>query len=276
MAWIYLPERLRLPLPSAITCPDTVPSDMSRAVRSVSPILSGGSPTDGLTTLPFGMTSEPLTADCIREWLTSLPPVSPVSLILLQENAPGSMTSEICGRTPSESLARYDPVLCCWRTSQACFPTLMSDEFSATWPASGIVVDGLLWALPTWEQTTGENGFGFWPTPKASASGPDFARAERPSSAGDDLATAVAREIFPTPKCRDWKGQTQRGQFRPEDGLCNFLGVTGGQLNPTWIEWLMGWPIGWTESKPLETASFRTWLEGYSAIIPALPPEREA
>ena len=26
----------------------------------------------------------------------------------------------------------------------------------------------------------------------------------------------------------------------------------GGQLNPTWVEWLMGWPLGWTDLKPLE------------------------
>ena len=25
----------------------------------------------------------------------------------------------------------------------------------------------------------------------------------------------------------------------------------GGQLNPTWVEWLMGWPLGWTDLKPL-------------------------
>jgi hypothetical protein len=26
----------------------------------------------------------------------------------------------------------------------------------------------------------------------------------------------------------------------------------GGKLNPLWTEWLMGWPIGWTDLKPLE------------------------
>jgi len=26
----------------------------------------------------------------------------------------------------------------------------------------------------------------------------------------------------------------------------------GGQLNPPWVEWLMGWPIGFTDLKPLE------------------------
>jgi len=26
----------------------------------------------------------------------------------------------------------------------------------------------------------------------------------------------------------------------------------GGHLNPTWVEWLMGWPLEWTDLKPLE------------------------
>lgn len=29
----------------------------------------------------------------------------------------------------------------------------------------------------------------------------------------------------------------------------------GGQLNPTWVEWLMGWPLGWTACALVETAS---------------------
>jgi len=28
-------------------------------------------------------------------------------------------------------------------------------------------------------------------------------------------------------------------------------------LNPLFVEWLMGWPIGWTDFAPLETASSR-------------------
>jgi DNA (cytosine-5)-methyltransferase 1 len=26
---------------------------------------------------------------------------------------------------------------------------------------------------------------------------------------------------------------------------------TGMRLNPTWVEWLMAWPLGWTDLKPL-------------------------
>ena len=27
--------------------------------------------------------------------------------------------------------------------------------------------------------------------------------------------------------------------------------TVGGKLNPTWTEWLMGWPLEWTDLKPL-------------------------
>lgn len=36
--------------------------------------------------------------------------------------------------------------------------------------------------------------------------------------------------------------------------------LTGGNLNPEWIEWFMGWPMGWTALQPLETARFQSWL----------------
>jgi len=30
-------------------------------------------------------------------------------------------------------------------------------------------------------------------------------------------------------------------------------------LNPLFVEWLQGFPIGWTAFEPLETAWFQTW-----------------
>lgn len=32
----------------------------------------------------------------------------------------------------------------------------------------------------------------------------------------------------------------------------------GGSLNPTWVEWLMAWPVGWTVCAPLATAKSRS------------------
>ena len=42
------------------------------------------------------------------------------------------------------------------------------------------------------------------------------------------------------------------------------LGLESGELNPRWIEWLMGFPAGWTESGASATPSFRR-----SASMPA-------
>jgi hypothetical protein len=37
----------------------------------------------------------------------------------------------------------------------------------------------------------------------------------------------------------------------------------GGSLNPTWVEWLMGWPLGWTDCAHSETAKFRQWCRSH-------------
>jgi hypothetical protein len=97
-----------------------------------------------------------------------------------------------------------------------------------------------------------------WPTPKSSPSGQDYARTRRPESGGDDLATAVARENFPTPTQRDWKGPRSPRAIKENPGPL-LPDVVRGQLNPTWVEWLMGWPLGWTDLAPLAMGRFREW-----------------
>ena len=37
----------------------------------------------------------------------------------------------------------------------------------------------------------------------------------------------------------------------------------GGSLNPLWVEWLMGWPIGWTDLRPLGMDKFRQWFDSH-------------
>jgi hypothetical protein len=36
---------------------------------------------------------------------------------------------------------------------------------------------------------------------------------------------------------------------KPTDPQVGLADQVGGKLNPTWVEWLMGWPIGWTDLK---------------------------
>ena len=46
--------------------------------------------------------------------------------------------------------------------------------------------------------------------------------------------------------------------------LALFAG-TGGALNPTWVEWIMGWPLGWTGLEPLAMDRFRRWLNSHGS-----------
>jgi hypothetical protein len=62
-------------------------------------------------------------------------------------------------------------------------------------------------------------------------------------------------KLLPTPNSRDWKdGKTSGNRKSPGLGVvAHQLGETnGGHLNPMWVEWLMGWMLGWTDLKPLE------------------------
>lgn len=131
---------------------------------------------------------------------------------------------------------------------------------------------------------------GMWPTPRATEAGPDFAKLDR-SATGISLQTAVQmfptprsedsqcagghrgkddtlygmicrpKENFPTPTARDHKspGLPEKRQARMNARAQPLTAVVGGQLNPDWVEWLMGWPIAWTDLKPLATARFREW-----------------
>ena len=79
------------------------------------------------------------------------------------------------------------------------------------------------------------------------------------------LGNAV--KMWPTPSATDYKGSvTQslvmerlehpRGARLPEELVRR--GETGGQLNPEFVEWLMGFPIGHTASKPSATPKSRS------------------
>lgn len=55
-------------------------------------------------------------------------------------------------------------------------------------------------------------------------------------------------QMYPTPAHRDYKGMSGKGRQErkgnPKDTLPN---AVGGSLNPAWVEWLMGYPVGFTD-----------------------------
>ena len=99
-----------------------------------------------------------------------------------------------------------------------------------------------------------------WPTPCAR----DHKGSGKTGQLRDSLDYAVERgatksKSYATPQARDFRtGSTERWDD-PERSR-NLNDQIGGQLNPTWVEWLMGWPLGWTDLKPLEMDKFQQWL----------------
>ena len=86
-----------------------------------------------------------------------------------------------------------------------------------------------------------------WPTPTASPCGITARTGGRPLEKSTKLGTqvAIAEGLLPTPIATDWKN---RGRKEREKGReFQLQGYVGGQLNPTWVEALMGFPVGWTE-----------------------------
>jgi DNA (cytosine-5)-methyltransferase 1 len=102
-----------------------------------------------------------------------------------------------------------------------------------------------------------------FPTPTASML--TIQDQEQARTAGNGVLRKPYAESFPTPKRSDGTG----GAFKDREKLLARRGrdlkevIPGGPLNPTWVEWLMGWPTEWSALKPLGTdrsRSFTQWL----------------
>ena len=97
-----------------------------------------------------------------------------------------------------------------------------------------------------------------WPTP-TSRDWKDQIGAYPPSTnvtRGETLMNTVTRRSWPTPTVNDSKSNGSPSQHKRNSKPLN--AKVGGTLNPTWVEWLMGYPTGWTDLSPSETASSLT------------------
>ena len=365
-----------------------------------------GRTTDAFRPSRSGMTCEPLTADRGAELLTWCLAGSPARTSPPPARAPGSAAPVLdSGERWHALLVKFDPASCGWKTARCLWEEGL-DWSCLTLPRWGSLHDGELWERATPGLPTSETASGFWPTPRASEAGPDFAKLTR-SKTGISLQTAVAmwptpraanpgsrpngkggkilaeevaiaeglrergrparsyliptptahpeapnhgsnsngphnllevaqtgwnpgmmwptptstlgtngglvtpakareggtliealsaRTLWPTPTASDNRPRgTQNSTARrmalgkqvgleamvkwatptahnAKEAACpaEYLRATptlaaqaGGSLNPTWVEWLMGWPLGWTDSAQSATARFRQWLDSH-------------
>ena len=171
----------------------------------------------------FGMTFKPLTESRGEELLTLYLEDFHARTSAAPEKELESKDKKVeCGRNSQELLARYDPSTSLWRTAQC---SLLEDleQCLETWPRWGSMRNGACYQQPMLVQTTRETESGFWATPT---------------------------------RC-DYKGTTGAANFQSRKK--QFQDLTDGEVvtgtiypNPITYEAMMGWPLGWTDLKPLE------------------------
>jgi len=217
----------------------------------------------------FGMTCEHLTGDSGAALLTSFVADFLVRISALPEKAQDLTVSEaVYGATSPASLAKYDHDSHSLKTAQH---SLIEDLTGCCviLPRSGLMRSGQCWEREIVALRTSEIEYGYWPTPTR-----DSARKSSDPQVGlaDQVVALERKRMFPTATA--YKGWSQNHNRANSNDRLDYTvereGFTPGQqtppmrLNPDWVEWLMGWPIGQTALKPLGTGRFQEWQQQHS------------
>lgn len=176
-----------------------------------------------------------------------------------------------------------------WMQSQAdLFHTAL--PFSGTWMKQGIMLSGKCWALQMSEPRIEGKGCGYWLTPSTIQikGGKDRVktRTKYRNSIGRKYAPgSLAEQVsWPTPTKQDSENDGGASQYKRNSVPLNALvkkwaiprefmhkdsttdrgkGNLGeqvqGSLNPSWVEFLMQWPIGWSSLKPIKELIWLDW-----------------
>ena len=220
------------------------PSALSNSTSTPDMFSWPGKTTDALSRSRSGMTSETLPAAHGEALLTSFLGASRARTSLVRAKERDSTApNPVSGEKWHESSARSNRPTFALRTHQL---SLLEDSGPSCQrlPNSGMMRDGVCFPLPELEPRTVAKDAGFWPTPTVCG---NYNRKGASAQSGDGLVTAVKRRLS-TPTASD----ARRCDLRNSE--------VGGKLNPTWVEWLMGWPLGWTALEPLATDRFQRWL----------------
>jgi hypothetical protein len=184
----------------------------------------------------------------------------------------------VYGANSPGSFAFYDRATSLWRTWQLCLDGAL-DEFSETWPRSGTMRSGIVFLLPPLVPPILDGGCSFWPTPMAQET--NAYQRDRGQKGKERMTLTGAAPLFPTPTASDWhRGASHAAhRKRPNRHGSLMLGEMIGQLyptpraggrdnaggsnsrrtakkngtyigrllNPGFVEYLMGLPIGWSK-----------------------------
>ena len=130
----------------------------------------------------------------------------------------------------------------------------VSTKSSLIWKVKNTPSSRLLFQLYPSMRNIEETESGLWGTPRAGAAMSGAADVMKTANYKfPNLETQVARSLLPTPTTQDASNNGGASQYNRNSLPLN--AEIGGALNPMWVEWLMGFPIGWTDLKDSETQS---------------------
>jgi hypothetical protein len=189
---------------------------------------------------------------------TSSVGATPVSLLVRLANGEEKKIRDTCGHGLEKPLASYDPSTQSWKMYGDI--SLWGDcPLLLNLPPSGMTLNGVLFLQLPWEPIIGETALSSWPTPRVTGSGENIESIQKRFKNGlkykQRLEEAVALWPYPTMSANGMGNTGSRqmldkkiadGSITEEEKRAMTAG-NGGKLNPTWVEWLMGFPAGWTD-----------------------------
>jgi hypothetical protein len=231
------------------TCSDGKPSAQSNG----NPTQLAYLPADRMTAFSrlsrFGMTFKPLTesrGEDLLMWFRA-------GFLVRTYPQPGKAKESAepgrpCGNTWQELSMMYDRHTHMWKIHRSLFPGDLSPSL-VTLPKWGMALNGVVYQRQTAVQTMREIESGYLlATPTATANQADPAMRKWRSCKNFQDA------MLPTPTCHNAK----EGDYPAERARNTPLLAThvGGKIHPHFTEWMMGWPQGWTDLKPLAMDRF--------------------
>lgn len=278
MSWFYSQALVEEYL--GASCSDGEPSVQSNGSSTQQAYCAPDKMTGFSRLSQFGMTYKPLTASLGKELLTLYLAGFHARTSAQQDAGQVLTESEAgCGEKWHASFTKYDPDTRLWKTHQ-CLLLGDLEPFSETWPQWGLMRDGECWEQLTLEQTIRGTESGLsesWPTPRSCSA---MAATITPESAWNEkrnpnLETIVGQRMWPTPQASDNRDRgnmsnpsiQRRVAIGKQIMLSQSVHPTSGQLNPDWVEWLMNWPIKWSDLNGFNKQEFQRWQEASAKAI---------
>ena len=263
MSWSFSPALVAAF--SEACCSDIEPSAQSNTTPMPDQFYWPDKPTEHSRLSRCGMTSEPLTVDLGEAWLMWFRVASRVKTSAQRDEEMGWMASGAAyGPKWQGWFAKFSQESSSWKTAQ-CSLLGGLDEFSETWPRWGSMRNGASYlrripALPICESASG-----YWQTPVADDA---VCRARGKLNSRGEPKLSAQVKLMPTVCSRDYRsGKGKKQADRGRTAGPSLSEYCDGLLNPEWTEWLMGWPIGHTALKPLETARFREFVQQHGEFL---------